>query len=225
MDGKIAKLPLFDRTQTQVRVPVRLAPYEAYFIIIRPEAEGAVHLTTKDLPQNDWHQVVRAADEVIHIVKPGAIRSVDGWTVTLISSPLEGMIVPAAETVPGLGNWHAFSGLENFSGSVVYEASLELAAAQLHYVLDLGEVGEIAAIEINGQQLPPCLCPPYRWELPTEFVNAQANHLRVTVTNTLGPNFTNDDFHRDVLAPSGLIGPVTLMAFERNIVRKVSGLQ
>ncbi|UVI27411.1 glycosyl hydrolase [Paenibacillus spongiae] len=220
MDGKIEKLPLYDRTEARVRVPVRLGPYEAYFIVFKPgDEEGGFHLTTKDVLPSEWHEVVRGEDENIYIVKPHAARSVDNWSVTAIGSPLQQARNPATESIRGLGNWHGISGMETFSGSVVYEASFSIESTELRYRIDLGEAGEIANIEINGQNLIPRICPPYRWELPPELLKHQVNHLRVTVTNTLGPYFTEDHFRRDVPAPSGLIGPVTLTAYERNKIK------
>jgi len=71
---------------------------------------------------------------------------------------------------------------------------------------------------VNGYRLQPRICPPYRWELPPEALKPEGNRLRVTVTNTLGSCFRDDDFRRDVPAPAGLIGPVTLTARKRRTI-------
>lgn len=216
MDGSILELPLFDRSGDRVIAPVRMAPYEACFIVIRPD-DGAepVYLTTADVPPDEWHQTEREEDGSIRVVRPVAVRFVDGWRAADIRSPVPDTTVPAAGTVHGLGNWHEFAGMETFSGSVVYEASVDLDTPELLHSLDLGEVGEIAAVELNGHELPPRICPPYLWKLPPLMLKPRDNRFRVTVTNTLGPAFREDDFHRDIPAPAGLIGPVTLTAYEK----------
>ncbi|MDI4643549.1 glycosyl hydrolase [Cohnella hashimotonis] len=216
MDGSIAALPLFDRPGGRVRAPVRLAPYEACFIVIRPDEEGQPgHLTTSDVPPDSWHRTEREADGSISVVQPVKLLSVDGWRVADIRSPVPDTAIPAAQAVRGLGNWHAYAGMETFSGSVVYEASVDLDTPELLHALDLGEVGEIAVVELNGHELPPRICPPYVWRLPPLLLKPRDNRFRVTVTNTLGPAFPEDGFRRDIPAPAGLIGPVTLTACEK----------
>ncbi|MCP5115645.1 MAG: hypothetical protein GY953_32870, partial [bacterium] len=91
-----------------------------------------------------------------------------------------------------------------FSGTAWYETEFELADLSGRYHLDLGDVREIAAIELNGNSLGVRLWPPYRFDA-TSALKPGANHLRIGVTNTRANELTDDKL------PSGLLGPVKLV--------------
>jgi F5/8 type C domain len=109
-----------------------------------------------------------------------------------------------AETVRRpLGSWTAVE--PGFSGSAVYERDVELDAATLtgrEWTLDLGDVRDVAEVQLNGQELPPRLWAPYRVDA-TSALRPGRNTIRVRVTNT-GANARGE--HR----ASGLLGPVAL---------------
>ncbi|MGI8496428.1 MAG: glycosylhydrolase-like jelly roll fold domain-containing protein [Gemmatimonadaceae bacterium] len=93
-----------------------------------------------------------------------------------------------------------------YSGVASYRRSLLLARAQWRshrrWVLDLGEVHEVAAVEVNGHRVGRVLWPPYALDI-TSSVRPGANRIVVRVTNTLANR------HRMSLS-SGLSGPVSL---------------
>jgi hypothetical protein len=131
-----------------------------------------------------------------------------------------------------LQSWHELDGSEeqkSYSGTVDYTIRFSHAASEAKarkVILDLGEVENVAEVEING--IPAGL----RWTWPYEFdvtdkIREGANELKVKVTGswhnrlrfdakqpkekrktwTLGwPNADSP------LQPSGLLGPVTLKA-------------
>ncbi len=215
MDGKIEKLPLYDRAGDRIRAPIRLEPYESCFIIVDPDGDGHGGSAAElGLSTDEWHRAQRTEDGNLHLKIRIGERRVEEWRATAVRSSLLEAPAPDSARLSGLGDWGRMEGMEAFCGSVDYEASFELDSLKESYALDLGEVGEIAALAVNGQELSPRLCPPYRWVLPPEALKSGENRLRVTVTNTLGPYFREDDFRRDVPAPAGLIGPVTLTAWE-----------
>ena len=100
--------------------------------------------------------------------------------------------------------------LPEFSGHMRYAAQFKAAIDKSkRYTLDLGYVGEIAEIEINGKNIGMRIAPPYVFDI-TEYIKDGVNELSVTVTNHLGFQ-QRDAFSRYlVFEPSGLIGPVKI---------------
>ena len=100
--------------------------------------------------------------------------------------------------------------LPEFSGHMRYAAQFKAAIDKSkRYTLDLGYVGEIAEIEINGKNIGMRIAPPYVFDI-TEYIKDGVNELTVTVTNHLGFQ-QRDAFSRYlVFEPSGLIGSVKI---------------
>ncbi|MFD2330873.1 glycosyl hydrolase [Cohnella sp. GCM10020058] len=222
-----------------VAVPLRLAPYEAVFVVLRPaEASAPAAGASHDEPQASAGRMIGAATHTI------AALALNDWRVAACRTPLEGAALPAdlsrsgSLSIPaelsafGAGDWHAYAELAAFSGTLVYEIEVgpigaalgqldeahgEDAAggAELYGLLDLGEVGELAAVTVNGHKLAPAICPPYRWTFPLEWL---ASGVRITaeITNTLGGFFRDEAFGRRTPTPAGLIGPAKLMIVRQN---------
>ena len=74
-------------------------------------------------------------------------------------------------------------------------------------LFDLGEVGEIAELYVNGELAGTEICPPYRFSVR---LKEGRNQIRVIVTNN--PAYRErDKYSRFImLKPSGLMGPVRL---------------
>jgi len=129
----------------------------------------------------------------------------DGWSVS-VQAPGEGSFHPAGFGTLGVAN--APGRLPQFSGTVRYERTVSLRGARR---IDLGEVGETAQVWINGHDLGVRIAPPYRFELPTQ--SEADSRLVVEVTTTLAPAHADNPFDAVVaLEPTGLIGPVRLLA-------------
>ncbi len=102
-----------------------------------------------------------------------------------------------------LGSWTAID--PSYSGSATYSRTVDLDRATLdgrRFVLDLGDIRDVAEVAVNGQTFEPLLWKPYRQDV-TSALHAGRNEIQVRVTNTLA-NRHGD--HR----PAGLLGPVTL---------------
>jgi hypothetical protein len=217
MDGRMETMPIYDIGESGVQAPVRLEPYEAVFIVIDRSNASSAACSMSEIDKADWYQVARTDEGEVIVTSPGAVLQIDEWNVIAIESPLQTQAIPEPFVVPSIGDWHQSKGMEAFSGSVTYEAVIQLGTDKASYRLDLGEVGEIAEVEINGHPLIPRLCPPYRWELPAHLMKSEQKVIRVKVSNTLGPQFREDQFRRDVLSPSGLLGPATLTELEHHM--------
>jgi hypothetical protein len=112
----------------------------------------------------------------------------------------------APATTRPLGSWTDLD--PAYSGSAWYEKDFDVTAATLagrKWTLDLGEVHEVAEVEVNGSGLGSRLWAPYRLDV-TAVLKPGRNRVRVRVTNT-GANA------RGEVITSGLLGPVSLRPY------------
>ena len=118
-------------------------------------------------------------------------------------------------------------GIKYFSGTASYTKTISLKAKQLSgkIILDLGEVGQVAEVFVNGQKAGTLWKQPYRQDI-TPLLRKGKNTLEVRVTNTwqnrlIGDaqpgvtekvTYTSMPFYTPdaPLSPSGLIGPIRL---------------
>lgn len=120
--------------------------------------------------------------------------------------------------------------IKYYSGTAIYHKEFTIPAQQVkdsHLLLDLGEVHEVASVRLNGHDLGVVWTKPARVDI-TSAVKAGENDLEIRVVN-LWPNrlghdeslpkeqrLTETNIHKfspdSPLLPSGLVGPVTLIA-------------
>ena len=107
-----------------------------------------------------------------------------------------------ARTV-ALGSWTAID--STYSGEGIYEGTMDLRALDptSRYYLDLGQVRDVADVELNGTPLGRRLWRPYRYEV-TRFVRPGINQLTVRVRNTSANRLGKPQ-------PSGLLGSVRMI--------------
>lgn len=102
--------------------------------------------------------------------------------------------------------------MPRFSGRMKYEA--RFVAEEGENVIDLGEVGEIAEVYVNGTKVGEKVCPPYRFSLD-EVVEAGENELKIIVTNTNVFSIRDSFSSYMRIEPSGLLGPVKLQKVKK----------
>jgi len=201
--------PLSYRTEgSETVVPLELGPEDAVFILFRkPAAQPAATVAKPHLQQ------------VARLDKP--------WKVTF----QQGRGAPASITMPVLAPLQQAKdpGVRYFSGVASYETSFALpkgASSGAPLWIDLGSVGDLAEVRVNGQLAGTSWFAPYRLDIG-RYVKPGANRLEVKVANlwvnrligdqqpgaakvtfTIAPTYTPDA----PLRTSGLIGPVTLVA-------------
>lgn len=96
-----------------------------------------------------------------------------------------------------------------FSGKIRYTAKLSVEREGAYY-LDLGTVGQVASVSVNGKPCGLRMCRPFLFDVSNALVKGE-NTLEIIVSNTLVYS------QRDPLSPaamipaSGLIGPVRLI--------------
>jgi hypothetical protein len=102
-----------------------------------------------------------------------------------------------------LGPWTTIDSL--YSGLGVYEGTMELRTLDRssRYWLDLGQVRDVAEVDLNGTPLGRRLWRPYRYEV-TKLVREGTNQLTVRVRNTSANRLGKPQ-------PSGLLGSVRMI--------------
>ncbi|WP_158289574.1 glycosyl hydrolase [Paenibacillus flagellatus] len=117
-----------------------------------------------------------------------------------------------------------------FSGTVAYTWSVDVDADLLHsqhrLLLDLGQVEEIAEVEVNGMPIGHSFVPPYRFDV-TAAIRPGANAFRVSVTNVVSnrmsvepqlenaaPNWIKLRNQFSLRREGGLLGPIALELVE-----------
>jgi hypothetical protein len=198
--------PASYRTQgTRTAVPLSLAANESVFVVFRKAATG----TGATVAQPAWSQ---------------AMRLDDGWQVSF-----DGLAAPGAlaNAVPGSLADSAEPQVKYFSGTSIWRRGFTLpdgAAPGTPLKLDLGRVGDVAEVIVNGRSAGIAWKQPYEVDIGA-LVVAGANTVEVRVANlwvnrlvgdaqpgarkvtfTAAPTYKADA----PLRPAGLIGPVTL---------------
>ena len=187
-------------------VPLDLRAGESVFVVFR----GASAAPSAEVPSPTYRQI-------------GAI---DGaWDVAF----QQGRGAPDSITLASLGSLAAHSdpAVKYFSGVSTYTKSFEAPVGverSTPVLLDLGAIGDIAEVRVNGRLVGTVWRAPYRIDIGP-YLRRGANALDIRVANlwvnrligdqqegatkvtfTTVPTFTR----QAPLRPSGLIGPVTL---------------
>ena len=109
----------------------------------------------------------------------------------------------------GLGDWSQITGWELYSGRLCYRIHFALTTEQaaeqitVPIVLDLGDVGDIAEVIVNGQVIGVRAWAPYLFQIE-EVCQPGDNLLEIKVTNSMA------NAYEGAQRPSGLMGPVRL---------------
>ncbi|MCE7798272.1 glycoside hydrolase [Sphingobium sufflavum] len=189
-------------------VPLEMAPHESFFVIFRqPVKERQVNVPKMRL------------STVTGIVGP--------WTVSF--EPGRG--APASIPLDRLMSLseHPSPGVKYFSGMATYETRFTLSSAitadRRPLLLDLGKVGDVAEVTLNGRLVGTVWKAPYHLDV-RPFLRAGDNRLRVRVANLWVNRLIGDQqpgaekvtataiatyTAKAPLRSSGLVGPVSLL--------------
>ena len=189
-------------------VPLKFESWEAYFIVFRDKATVASY--TKPA-----------------ITESPVANVASTWTVNF----QEGRGAPQKATFTTLSSLteNADPGVKYFSGTAAYDNTFDLptVAKNASYILDLGEVKNIAEVIVNGKNVGTVWKKPFRIDI-TDALKSGRNTVQVKVTNlwvnrligdaqpgvTNKITFTTLPFYKAdaPLLPSGLLGPVRVLA-------------
>ncbi len=202
--GKAAPLGYTTR-DGRTEIALTLQPWQSGFVVFRKAGPAS--------------RAVRQPTHVPLVVFLGP------WNVAF--QPGRG--APDTLVMPHLSDWsqHADPGVRYFSGTATYRQTFKLPAkVSDHLVLDLGEVRELAEVILNGKLAGILWKPPYRADL-SGLTKSGTNTLEIRVTNLWVNRLIGDaqpgakpitfttlkTYRADApLRPSGLLGPVTLVA-------------
>lgn len=167
---------------------LELAPFESCFVVLEAGSEDA------------------PGDGAIDADASLDLRIEGPWTVALSPAGSNGAFGEAQE-LEHLCDLTAdlFTGT---CGTYRYHASFELANDCADATIDLGDVYETATLTLDGRSLGTRICPPYRFA--ADALSAGAHELTVDVINTLDHAIPDIFALTEPVAPSGILGPVTL---------------
>ena len=197
--------------------------------------EGSRTIVPMDLgPEGSALIVFReAARQAARNVVPPTLRTVKilggAWDVRF--QPGRG--APASVRLPVLKplNDSDDPGIRYFSGTATYRKTMVLKArphSGTPLWLDLGKIGDVAEVRVNGMRAGTVWHAPYRLDV-ARLVRRGSNQTEVKVADLWVNRLIGDaqpgakkvtfvaapTYHADApLRPSGLIGPVTLLAVE-----------
>jgi hypothetical protein len=213
VSGAVRTLPAFIQKDGVTIVPMQLEAYESAFVVFRNSGRPASSQTDDNYPQ------------------PVTLAEVTApWQVSFQSDEFKR---GPAETVtfPQLEDWTKNSDerIRYYSGTALYKTGITLKDVPegKKIYLDLGKVGVMAKVKINGQYAGGVWTAPYRIDV-TGLANRGDNTLEIEVVNTWVNRLTgdlrlpvedrrtwahNNPWKPDSpLQPSGLEGPVRFTA-------------
>ncbi|WP_247237911.1 glycosyl hydrolase [Telluribacter sp. SYSU D00476] len=204
--GKVEKVS-YQIKDGRTIIPLRFDPWDAYFIVFGQKATATSY--TKPA-----------------VAESQAAQPTGTWKVSFQT----GRGAPESATFNQLASWteNPDAGIKYFSGTATYENNFELPNVDKagRYVIDLGEVKNIAEVTVNGKNMGTVWKKPFRLDI-TEALKAGQNTVQINVTNLwvnrlIGDaqpdvknkiTFTTMPFYKadSPLLPSGLMGPVSII--------------
>ncbi|NHE57840.1 glycosyl hydrolase [Cyclobacterium plantarum] len=210
VSGQIVPVAVYEQKETQISLPLTLAPYESKFVVFGPgkaeahysQIAGAGLHPPKITYSADgieiWEEGIfvlseEAGSQEIH----SSIHesNIDGaWEVFFP----EGWGAPEKAVFPELTSWTSsdVEGIKYFSGTARYEKQFvhalhptDQAGAKTY--LDLGDLSHVAEVWLNDERLGITWAKPYRFDV-TDLLRPGINTLRVEVANTWSNRITGD---------------------------------
>ena len=204
MTGEIAPVLVYQTVAAGVEIPIHIPAHASTCILFRA-GEPQPHLTAtnledvRDLTEREAKGTVSQNGEVrVTVLRNGQSKTartmvsdipeplaVSGaWRMTL-----EGYRFPRLQKeVEQLQSWTEDPRTEHFSGTGRYELDFEVPShyltAGLEAVLDLGKVGDVAEVTLNGKAVGVVWMQPYQLDV-TRALRSGSNRLELLVTNTL----------------------------------------
>ncbi|MBN1349159.1 hypothetical protein JXJ21_07110 [candidate division KSB1 bacterium] len=260
-NGDISPVHTFRDTNTGIEIPIRLAPYESIFFIFN-DSNREQHIE-----QSNFYEIATVAPDKIEalahengtyqaVLKTGERSKAYAVEVTDVPASLlitgewrvkfEAHYFPKIEKwMQQLHSWTKDSDTKHFSGTACYEISFnlphEFQAENVQLLLELGKVGNIAEVTLNGIAAGTAWMRAQKLDI-TGAAQTGNNTLKVLVTNTLinrvsglkvlppvpdelVPRFGVDNTPISSLGrsavgfkplpASGLLGPVKILAFKK----------
>ncbi|HMR19149.1 MAG TPA: glycosyl hydrolase, partial [Sphingobacterium sp.] len=207
--GEKVVLKRIDDNGNHVRIPLKLYPFQSYFVIFSKKSKGL----QATLSEHAFETTT-------------AVQKITGaWDVAF--DPAWG--APSQIIFDQLQDWsqHHIDGIKYYSGKAIYTKDIRIDGQILSYsqvFITLGVVKDIAHVRFNGKDMGVVWTSPWQIDV-TDVVKKGLNKLEISVIN-LWPNRligdaglplserftrTNITLKKDQkLLSSGLLGPVTI---------------
>lgn len=192
-EGNLSDPEVYDRAlspaeirELAVEMP---APFSLPPTVLNVDEQGLVAAT---IFQSGHYGLDSGEAEKVEVAEPIGLNG--PWQVSF--QPDRG--APASTTLPRLMSLHRHDddGVRYFSGEAIYKNNVVIPedwlAPDRRVVLDLGRVDVVAAVRINGVELPVLWKEPYRVDV-TEAAQAGDNTLEVTVVNLWSNRLIGDE--------------------------------
>ncbi|MEN8156652.1 MAG: glycosyl hydrolase [Bacteroidota bacterium] len=254
VSGEIRKTAMYELPDRGTRVALELNPLESVFVLFRDDADKGDPLqmilrdgeeiripatftgdgTSLELSENGRYSVTTTTghrEEIVADDIPMPLEISGPWKVRFAS----GWGAPDSITLTELTDWTLSDhpGIRYYSGTVTYTKQVEIPERffrdDLKLVLELGAVGEIATVTINGEALGNWWHPPMEIDA-TGTLHPGINKLQIDVTSTWRNRLIGDAANpeqagtwvstdlqltgHEELIPSGLMGPVQIRAIK-----------
>jgi hypothetical protein len=198
--GKIETCGVWRVENGRTLIPLELDPYGSYFIVFRKpgtpqitdlDGDGATVRITNGMPEliaskNGSFEVTtpvgKQSIEVDALPQPQTVAG--PWNVSFppkLGAP-ESAVFNQLRSLTD----HSDEGIKYFSGTATYRSEVDVPARMIgkdkQVSIDLGQVGVIAELWVNGQSAGTLWKPPYTADV-SSFIQAGKNQLEVRVTN------------------------------------------
>lgn len=184
LDGKVTRAYTQDGT-----ADIALTPYQSEVLYF------------DDFTEQEWEGFPQSEDWKLE-AQPELL-----WKISLLEQGLQTEYQQVEETtqlfsITGAKHW------PNFSGKILYQTKL-MVDEQSELMLELGQVGGTAKLSVNGEEVGMCICPPYRFDISKQLRIGE-NEIEIEVANTLVQRLKDSFSTYMQIAPSGILGPVTV---------------
>lgn len=184
-------------------LPIHLEPYASRCILFRPQIQAARIVDTNlseisDVTPAAIHGTVDNGGEIHAIVSRNGVATTARAIAADVPAPLvllghwqlsfeSPYTKQSPKQLSRLAPWTESADTAHFSGTGTYtldfDVPAEWLAADLQTWLELGQVGDVAEVKLNGNDAGVLWMRPYRVEV-TALLRAGSNRLQVAVTNT-----------------------------------------
>lgn len=244
--GEIIPITVFSQKKDHIEVPLTLGPHDSFFVVFQPEKRAQMY---QSLASNTTHPPLfnytaaglEFLEKGIYDLKDGAKtkRVENAMRTQLIEGPWDIRFTkswgaPERVTFPELISWTESEdkNIRHYSGTGTYTKDFDYqkpANKGARVYLDLGKVGKVAELWLNGKSMGITWAAPYRYNI-TDAIKPGKNSLKIEVINTWanriigdvneGEGYTKTNlkikgsrellWSETTLLPSGLMGPVTI---------------
>ncbi|WP_142785496.1 glycosyl hydrolase [Changchengzhania lutea] len=214
--GEIRSLTEYTKEEGRITVPLTMEAHQSWFVVF------------SDSEVNDE---VKESGIASNFPEPKTVLNLDGpWEVDFKDKEIG---PNEAVSFPKLTDWidNENDQIKYYSGTAVYSSTFTYDEKDQYskVILDLGKVGVMASVKINGKELGTTWMAPFQLNA-SEAIKTGENTIDIEVVNVWRNRITGDSLlpenerstwllvdivtPKEELIPSGLMGPVTLKVIQ-----------